>query len=206
MRGRHLGIALAAAVAVALVVLCASALSGWRESADPAAPPAAASPAPTIAPTPSVTPVEAKPQTPGNPSRLIIEDLGVDAPVIPIKAPNGVLNPPASPSVMGWWSEGAQPGADRGSSLLTGHTMRAGGAPLQDLETVDVGARISVRTDTGTLDYRVVDVVVLSKDELAEQSPVLFDQASEHRLVVITCEDFDGTEWLSNVVVTAIPA
>src|SRR5690606_32174626 len=107
---RTLGRIVSAGVAVILAVLIFSALTSDGTPDDVPTAKETPAPGPTVAETPTIAPVEDKPQTPGIPSRLIIPDLGVDAPVIGITAPNGVLNPPASPSVMGWWSEGAQPG------------------------------------------------------------------------------------------------
>lgn len=47
---------------------------------------------------------------------------------------------------------------------------------------------------------------MLDKDELAAQAESLFDQRIEGgRLVVVSCEDWDGHDWLSNVVMTATP-
>jgi LPXTG-site transpeptidase (sortase) family protein len=202
-------IAGAVTAALAVVLLCVVMLTDPFGGDEPSvARPAAeaTSSAPTAPPRIADTLRIAQRQVPGNPSRIIVPELAVDAPVVPITAAAGVLDPPSSPQVIGWWSQGAQPGASQGSALLTGHTLRNGGAALQDLETLESGARISVRTSTGTLDYAVADVRVLTKDELAAQAEVLFDQTSEGRLVVITCEDWDGKVWQSNVVVTALPA
>jgi LPXTG-site transpeptidase (sortase) family protein len=142
---------------------------------------------------------------PGTPDRILIPALEVDAPVVPIQSKDRVLDPPADADVIGWWSEGARPGAKRGSALVTGHTIHTGAGALKDLETLEDGDAISVHTDKGDIDYVVEDVRVLTKEELAAQAETLFDQTSEPRLVVITCEDWDGSAWQSNVVVTALP-
>src|SRR3546814_7722252 len=115
------------------------------------------------------------------------------------------LDPPADADVIGGWSEGARPGAKRGSTLVTGHTIHTGAVALKDLEALEDGDAISVHTDKVDIDYVVEDVRVLTKEELAAQAETLFDQTSEPRLVVITCEDWDGSAWQSNVVVTALP-
>lgn len=141
----------------------------------------------------------------GSPRRLVIPTLDVDSEILPITAPGGVLTPPDDGQQIGWWSPGAEPGAATGSALLTGHTLSRGGAALQDLETLTVGDRISVRTANGRIAYKVRDVEIYSKGTLAREAGELFSQTTPGRLVVITCEDYDGSVYLSNVVVTATP-
>jgi LPXTG-site transpeptidase (sortase) family protein len=158
---------------------------------------------PPLRPTPTPEP---KPRIQaGSPERLLIPSLGVDSAIVPITAPGGTLTPPADAQQVGWWSPGAEPGARTGSALVTGHTLSRGGAALQDLETLEVGDRIAVRTVNGRIGYRVRDVQVFDKGRVAERATELFSQTSPGRLVVITCEDYDGSVYLSNVVVTAKP-
>ncbi len=152
-------------------------------------------------------PEEQRVQTePGAPERLEVPALGIDAPVIPIGAPGGVLTPPSDPLTLGWWADGAKPGAARGSALVTGHTVHDGGGAMDDLEQLETGDRVWMRTDRGRIGYDVSTVVVLGKGELAERAQQVFDQQVRGRLVLITCEDWNGVEYLSNVVVTATPA
>lgn len=142
---------------------------------------------------------------PSSARRLVIPTLGVDSQILSITAPGGTLTPPSDAQQVGWWSAGAEPGAEQGSALVTGHTLSTGSGALQDLETLGIGDEIAVRTADGSIQYRVSDVEVFSKGALAQQAGELFSQAAPGRLVVITCEDFDGTTYLSNVVVTATP-
>lgn len=163
-------------------------------------------PQPSIAP-PTPQPTRRPPPVPvpGLPERLVIPRLGVDSAVVPITAPGGVLTPPGDAQQVGWWSDGAQPGAAQGSALVTGHTLSRGGAALQDLETLTPGDRITVRTGQGRIVYRVQGVQTFSKGSVADQAQELFSQSAPGRLVVITCEDYNGSIYLSNVVVTAMP-
>lgn len=142
---------------------------------------------------------------PGAPQRLVVPALTIDAPVVPIGAPGGVLTPPADPQVLGWWADGARPGAARGSALVTGHTVHTGGGAMDDLERLGRGDRVWMTTDAGRIGYSVRRVAVLGKGELAERAEEIFDQSVPGRLVLITCEDWNGVEYLSNVVVTAVP-
>lgn len=142
---------------------------------------------------------------PGAPRRVVIPSLGVAAPVLPIKAPGGTLVPPSDPQQLGWWAGGARPGDARGSALITGHSVQAGDGALDDLETMQRGDAVTVRTDRGWIRYAVRKVAVYSKGTVAEDAERLFSQEVPGRLVLVTCEDWDGTRYLSNVVVIATP-
>lgn len=206
-----------AAVAAALVLALVTALV-WVGGEEPTPPSAA--PGTPAAPSTSAFPGVDTTQDatyarirPGYPDRVIVPSLDVDAPVLPIKAPDRTLVPPADPQVLGWWSDGAQPGAATGSALVVGHTVHSGGGALDDLETLDEGDQVlvrSTRTEDGegslrTMEYVVETVRVYRKGRLAERAAELFSQEVDGRLVLLTCEDWDGTRYLSNVVVTALP-
>ena len=141
----------------------------------------------------------------GVPTRVVVSGLGVDVPVVGVDAPGGVLTPPSDPQVLGWWRSGAQPGAELGSALITGHTVSSGGGALDDLEAVRRGDPVTVRTSKGSVDYEVTDVTIYRKATLAEHAARVFSQSVPGRLVLITCEDWNGTAYLSNVVVLAEP-
>ena len=143
---------------------------------------------------------------PGVPRRVVIEQLDMDAPVVPISAVDNALTPPADPQQLGWWSGGAQTGARRGSALVTGHTVHAGGGAMDDLERLDAGDRVTVYTGRGTIPYDVRSVEIFGKGSVAQHAQRLFSQEVAGRLVLVTCEDWDGTRYLSNVVVVATPA
>jgi len=175
-------------------------------------------PAYDIEPAVLVAPRPTRPETPvvrpdrpeddpaaGAPRRLVVPQLGVDVPVVEIDAPGGVLRPPDDPQVLGWWRDGVRPGAARGSALITGHTVSSGGGAFDDLETLRRGAPVSVRTEAGVVDYEVVSVTIYRKAALARHAARVFSQTVPGRLVLITCEDWNGTAYESNAVVTAAP-
>ena len=193
------------AAAAGIVLAAAGAFFWWSQptgavSADPASEPQKA----------PLTGTTAKPdlakRVPGAPERLRIPALDVDAPVLPVHAPGRTLVPPSDPTRLGWWADGAEPGAARGSALIAGHTVHTGGGALDDLEDVRRGDAIVVRTDHGTIRYVVQSVHVYRKGRIADQAERLFSQQVPGRLVVLTCEDWTGERYLSNVVVTATPA
>jgi LPXTG-site transpeptidase (sortase) family protein len=139
----------------------------------------------------------------GRPTELVVPALGVAAPVVPISAPSGVLVPPSDPQMLGWWSAGAVPGAGHGGALITGHTVHTGGGAFDDLDTLKPGDRVAVRTLQGRIRYTVTSVRVYRKASLAEHAQQVFSQSGPGRLVLVTCDDWTGTEYLSNAVVIA---
>jgi LPXTG-site transpeptidase (sortase) family protein len=141
----------------------------------------------------------------GVPRRVVVESLGIDAAVVPVQLEGTSLDPPADPQLLGWWSGGARVGAARGTALVTGHTVHQGDGAMDDLDQLGTGAEIEVRTSRGMLRYVAESVQVLDKDALARRAPQLFDQDVGGRLVLVTCEDWDGAVYRSNVVVIATP-
>ena len=142
----------------------------------------------------------------GAPRTVVVESLGIDASVVPIAVQGTSLDPPDDPQVLGWWSGGARAGAATGTALVTGHTVHSGGGAMDNLEEIREGADIRVVTEGGSIRYTAESVLVLDKDTLAQQAQELFSQEVVGRLVLVTCEDWDGTGYRSNVVVTAVPA
>jgi LPXTG-site transpeptidase (sortase) family protein len=141
----------------------------------------------------------------GPPTRVTVPRLGVVAPVVPIRAGSGVLTPPADPQLLGWWRDGSVPGAARGTAVLTGHTVHTGGGALDHLGSLRDGDRVTVRTERGAIDYAVLSVRDLRTAQLARQREQVFRTDGPGRLVLVTCTDWNGVEYLSNAVVTAVP-
>lgn len=132
-----------------------------------------------------------------------ISSLGLTAPVVPIASENRVLVPPHDPGVVGWWSEGAQVGAETGSAILVGHSVSTGGGVFDDIDQLQAGETVEV----GGLAYSVASVETLAQDELPSRAEELFDQTvAGGRIVIVTCNDWDGSTWQSNTIAIAEPA
>ena len=143
---------------------------------------------------------------PLQPRLVELPSLGVRARVSPIHVHGGALTPPPDPREVGWWSGGSRPGASEGAAVITGHTVHTGGGSFDDLETLSRGDRVVVGSADDEVAYRVASVEVMGKAELARRSASLFSRSGPGRLVLVTCEDWDGTGYRSNVVVTARPS
>ncbi|GAA5105336.1 hypothetical protein GCM10023339_01090 [Alloalcanivorax gelatiniphagus] len=170
---------------------------------------AAVSPSPSSPPKSPKSPKSPEPARAADrgsrPEAVLVPSLGVRAPVDGIRTVAGALTPPPDPQRVGWWSGGARPGAPAGAAVITGHTVHTGGGAFDDLETLTRGDRVLVRSGVEVVTYEVASVEVLGRGELARRSASIFGRTGPGRLVLITCEDWDGTEYLSNVVVTARP-
>ena len=139
------------------------------------------------------------------PRRVAMPSLGIDAPVDPIRTADGVLVPPADPSRLGWWEDGARPGDPRGSVLITGHTVHSGGGAMDHLGDLVPGDLVRIDTVRRPLAYRVVQVTYYPKQTLTELADEVFRQSGRPRLVLVTCERWDGTAYAGNTVVVAEP-
>jgi LPXTG-site transpeptidase (sortase) family protein len=207
--GRRLSRAAAALAAPVLVLIGLAVALGVGGSADrPAGDAVAGEPQRVSLPVSqgpvAHTPVATTPSA-GPPRRIDIPALGVHAAVDPIRVVDRALTPPDDPQRIGWWSGGARPGDPTGSALLTGHTIHTGGGALDDLERLAPGDEITVTRERGQVAYVVGSVSILSTEEVARRYRELFDQSGPGRLVLVTCEDWDGTAFRSSVVVIAQP-
>lgn len=158
-----------------------------------------------VAPKPTPT-VSVPTMRPSSPQELVIPRLKVSARVVSVELSGDLtLQPPRSPSLVGWWTGSARPGVARGGTVIAGHTVHTGGGALDALPTLRVGDRVDVRTRVGTMRYRVDEVVTYHKDQVAREASEIFGQDRSARLVVVTCDEWDGTSYLSNVVAYATP-
>ncbi|GAB3656581.1 hypothetical protein GCM10027596_10950 [Nocardioides korecus] len=144
---------------------------------------------------------------PAAPVRIVVPALKLRATVLPIEvSPSAVLDPPADPTEVGWWQRSARPGARRGQTVMTGHTVHTGGGVMDRLGTLKPGQVVRVVTRRGTMVYRTTRVMTLTKAQLAARSTRLFAQGrAVNRLVLITCTGWTGHDYTSNTVVFARP-
>jgi LPXTG-site transpeptidase (sortase) family protein len=143
----------------------------------------------------------------GAPVRLKIRALHVDAPVVPVEvSTDAVLDPPRDYREVGWWTGSAKPGAGTGQTVITGHTVHTGGGSMDHLRRLRPGQHVDVVTRRGTMRYAVRQVRVLSTGTVARRAARLFgQQGGEGRLVLVSCTDWNGSSYDSNVVVLGDP-
>ncbi|QMW67163.1 class F sortase [Mumia sp. ZJ1417] len=194
----------------AVVGVVGVACVAWAIMGAPA--PATAPSSASVTPTPQVTtPTEAAggtvalPKGRARPRLVVIPALGVKAPVEPMPVIDGVLTPPSPATTVGWWDRSARPGSSRGTVVVAGHKVQAGGGAFDTLGTLNPGDRATLRTMRGRVHYVVKRVVTYDRATLAQKSKSIFRQGGRPRLILITCEDWDGQAYRSNTVVYATP-
>jgi len=190
---------------VLLALLGAWVVFGRPDGDEAALPSETNTPTRPVEPTTSATAPRSENPGRGGPRRILLPQIAVSAQVIPIAADGGSLTPPSNPRVVGWWSSGAQPGASIGSAVLTAHTVHTGGGAFDDLDKLRPGAIVTVISSTGRIRYVATSVTNYPKRSLAKHAAELFDQTTRGRLVLVTCEDWNGEVYLSNAVVIAEP-
>ena len=196
-----------AVLALGLVGCASTALSSTNEEPDPSstasatAEPSAVSSARVGRPAGSerVRFIPAEVQLPGA-ARAAVE---------PAVTVDGVLRVPENVRHVGWWDGSAYVGDPFGSTVIAGHVDSAsdGLGFFARLRTIKVGDRVTVRSGSHHLTYRVVTVAAVAKRALSSDSRA-FDQDGAHRLVLITCTgnfNRDRGGYDSNLVVIAKP-
>jgi LPXTG-site transpeptidase (sortase) family protein len=139
--------------------------------------------------------------------RVVVKSLRIDAPIVSIAmSRDRVLTPPANPQDVGWWNASAKPGAAAGQTIIAGHTVHTGGGQFDHLGNIEKGAEIAIVRKRSTEHYVATKVFTLSKKQVSERARRLFGQGrAKNRLVLITCGDWTGREYLTNVFVYAKP-
>lgn len=139
--------------------------------------------------------------------RLVVKSLNISAPIVGIDmTPQRALNPPANPREVGWWRASAKPGSVNGQTIVAGHTVHTGGGQFDHLGSIKKGAQIKIVRKKRIEIYVATKVVTLTKQQVSEQAKKLFGQHRTHnRLVLITCGNWTGREYLTNVFVYAKP-
>jgi hypothetical protein len=145
------------------------------------------------------------------PTRLVIPDVGVDAPVDPVGVTrNGLLQLPDDVDHIGWYRFGPAPGQPQGSAVLAGHvdSWNQGLGALSRLRSIEPGQPIAVTDAAGQLTrWRVVTRQLVVKRQLPLRE--LFTRSGPPRLVLLTCGGpFDERlrSYRDNLVVVAAPA
>jgi sortase (surface protein transpeptidase) len=145
------------------------------------------------------------------PTTLEIPSLGIAAPVSPIGIDLATGDLGVSPDIhkLGWWRDGAAPGAGSGSVLIAGHvdSATAGAGALFPLKNARTGALVEITMSDGqTVRYSVVSVRLYPKKDLPLD---VYSQTGPPRLVVVTCGgpfDTATRHYDDNVILTAVPA
>ncbi|MFF3291327.1 class F sortase [Streptomyces sp. NPDC003023] len=142
------------------------------------------------------------------PTRLVIPQIGVDAPFTDLAiGPSGALDPPPADDVnlVGWFAAGVSPG-EPGTSIIAGHVDTAASpAVFAELSELKPGHRFGVRRADGTTARFVVDAVESHhKDDFPDER--VYADTPDAQVRLITCSgsyDRKAKDYTENLVVFA---
>jgi len=155
-------------------------------------------------------PPAAKPLGQALPQRIDIPELGVQAPVVARGLDTqGAIDPPPfdQAGVVGWYADGAKPGA-KGTALLVGHVdTETRPAVFYKLSTLKAGETVRVVRDDGQVaEFTVDDVEVVQRDHFDAQQAYGTRLPDRAELRLITCGgtfDRASRSYTANVIVSA---
>ncbi|GHH32416.1 class F sortase [Streptomyces candidus] len=144
------------------------------------------------------------------PRRVEVPSLGVAAPVSPRGLDSfGAVDPPPyeQPRTVGWYRDGARPGAS-GVALLVGHVdTRSKPAVFYGLSSARPGEQIRITGADGSVtEFTIDDVQVFSRDKFDAKKVYGPRVAGRAELRLITCGgtyDHEARAYTANVVVSA---
>jgi hypothetical protein len=210
IRRRLVGVAAAVLLIVAAVVII---VIGRGPGSTPVVQPTGSrAPFATVGPTPTASTPSPPPtgvRSGGEPLRVVVPSVGVDAPIKPIAFQNHEINPPTVDDVY-WINAYGWPGVDADNTVyLLGHSWDQGDAVFNALfdrksqtSRVERGAEIDVVTDQGTVRYAVDRTARYPRDSLADTGEVW--AKTPGRLLLITCfQQNNGLDAKDNFVVYA---
>lgn len=147
------------------------------------------------------------------PAHVSIPDLGIETDVVRTWMDgSGSIVVPEDVMMTGWFDGSRRLDAAYGSTVIVGHRDSAsqGTGALYAIEQLSQGASITVIDRSGVEHEFVVESIeLIDKDALPLEAPRIFTHRGPYRLVLITCGgafDDSARSYLSNVVVTALPA
>lgn len=146
------------------------------------------------------TPEPARPTVPGQPTRVRLERLGLDASILPAARPaDGVFNPPGVSYA--YWMEdyGTAGPRAQNTNYVVAHSSGNGFAvfnPLLDMPSesgaATAGDEIKVTTEQGTYQYAVTSTAIYEQNNVSQEAELWKNEPG--RLVLITC--FQNSETL----------
>ena len=145
--------------------------------------------------------------SPHDPVRIRIPAIGVDASVQSLTVDqNGVLPPPDTYDVTGWWREGPEPG-ERGPAVIAGHVdSKRGPAVFFRLTDLGRGDRIFVDRADGTTAVFATQRIE-RHDKNAFPTDAVYRDTPDSQLRLITCGgkfDRKAHRYIDNIIVFAI--
>jgi LPXTG-site transpeptidase (sortase) family protein len=183
------------------LVLAVISLRGGEETAEEP-PLAIGTPLPTRVPVATATPAPTQPNQPtptptppGDPRlaaldihRLLIPDIGVDAPIIVLGLlPDGTMASPDGPDEVAWYTFSAKPG-EIGNVVMAGHLdyINVGAAVFWSLSELRPGDEVQLVLEDSTIVKYLIESVVEYDEATAPVQDIVGPTANES-ITLITC-------------------
>lgn len=144
------------------------------------------------------------------PVRIVIPELGVDAPVDAVGVyQDGSVEIPEDVARVGWYRFGADPASGSGSTVIVGHRdgFDQGAGAFYSISALEPGDEVELQlSDGSTRQYEVVAREAVAKEVLPSDD--IFDEGGPERLTLVSCVGYFDREnggYQENVIVTAVP-
>lgn len=122
----------------------------------------------------------------GDPQRIEIPAIGVDAEIVPVGLKDdGAMEVPDF-GLAGWYTEGPRPGEEGPSTVVAHVDSRSGPDVFARLRELDPGDEVRVHGDDGTVTYVVETSESAPKDELPTER--IWGWTPEPTLRLLTCD------------------
>lgn len=136
--------------------------------------------------------VEAIPVEIGAPKSVIVGNLDIDAPIIPLGfADDGSQAVPKTLHETGWWKHGSRPG-QTGNGVIVGHATSRGKGVFNGLDTLKSGDQIVVKGESGQATFTVTRTAKKPKADFAEVADDIYRTSGGPGLVLMTCGEWNG--------------
>jgi sortase A len=170
--------------------------------------------APTPEPTPATEPATALPIPTGfPPTRIVIPEIGLDAPVVPIGwevIENGgveqaIWKVPAQRAA--GWHDGSAPLGLPGNTVLNGHNT-GNGEVFRDLYLLEPGDHMTLYSGQTAFEYRIIDRLILPEAgqplEVRISNAQYIQRTEDERVTLVTCHPYNSLRY--RLVIIARPA
>jgi len=150
---------------------------------------------------------------PKRPTRIVIPEIGVDAPVVAISLQPAEVDGqtqavwPVPATYAAGWHDTSAPLGVPGNTVLTGHNT-TNGEVFRDLYTLEIGEAIAVYADDTPYTYAVSEILILP--EAGQPLEVRLENAryilptGDERLTLVTCHPYGSLRY--RLIVIAHPA
>jgi hypothetical protein len=173
---------------------------------------------PSAPPAPAVVPdvprrsadLAGQPVPASAPVRVQVESLGIDMPIEGVGLDGDAMALPANPAVAAWYRYGPAPASPTGSTVVAAHvdSLVYNLGPFARLADAPAGTEVVLTTTDGaTHRYTIESSTTVEKQAVPWAG--VFERTGPPRLTLVTCGgefDYQARRYLSNVIVTAVPA